>query len=143
MATAFARCNRDNEFCKQQDGRAWGRLQRGLGGYTFAVRCPYLAPTTLKRSSIEKKMSVYLASIRNGYHKDAFGQTNARVFWLVDSRYSGLKRLESLLEMNRHLIGGRGSRAFLFALREPLMKSPNARNAPVINGKGEQISLID
>ena len=99
--------------------------------------------THLKRSSIEKKMSVYLASIRNGYHRDTFDQNNARVLWLIDSRYSGEKRLESLLEMNRQLTGGRGSRAFLFALREPLMKSPNARNAPVINGKGEQVSLID
>ena len=88
-------------------------------------------------------MSVYLAAIRNGYHKDAFDQHNARVFWLVDSRYSGLKRLESLLEMNRQLTGGRGSRAFLFALREPLMKSPDIRIAPVINGKGESVSLID
>ncbi|MCH8124303.1 MAG: hypothetical protein IH853_14430 [Bacteroidetes bacterium] len=88
-------------------------------------------------------MCVYLASIRNGYHKNAFGQKNARVFWLVDSRYSGEKRLESLLEMNRHLTGGRGSRAFLFALREPLMNAPDIRNAPVINGKGESVSLID
>ena len=102
-----------------------------------------VSATTLKRSSIEKKMSVYLASIRNGYHKDAFGQQNARVFWLVDSRYSGLKRLESLLEMNRQLTGGRGSRAFLFALRAPLMNSPDIRTAPIINGKGERVSLID
>ncbi len=102
-----------------------------------------VSATSLKRSSIEKKMSVYLAAIRNGYHKDAFGQHNARVFWLVDSRYSGRKRLESLLEMNRHLTGGRGSCAFLFALREPLMNSPDIRSAPVINGKGERVSLID
>ncbi|MCH8245589.1 MAG: hypothetical protein IH951_04180, partial [Bacteroidetes bacterium] len=81
-------------------------------------------------------MSVYLAAIRNGYHKDAFGQHNARVFWLVDTRYSGAKRLESLLEMNRQLTRERGSRTFLFALREPLMNSPDIRNAPVINGKG-------
>ncbi len=46
-------------------------------------------------------------------------------------------------EMNRQLTGGRGSRAFLFALREPLMNSPDIRNAPVINGKGESVSLID
>ncbi len=102
-----------------------------------------VSATSLKRSSIEKKMSVYLAAIRNGYHRDAFGQHNARVFWLVDSRYSGEKRLESLLEMNRHLTGGRGSRAFLFALRDPLMNFADIRNAPVINGKGESVSLID
>ena len=88
-------------------------------------------------------MSVYLAAIRNGYHKDAFGQHNARVFWLVDTRYSGAKRLESLLEMNRQLTRERGSRTFLFALREPLMNSPDIRSAPVINGKGERVSLID
>ena len=102
-----------------------------------------VSTTTLKRSSIEKKMSVYLASIRNGYHRDAFGHNNARVLWLIDSRYSGEKRLESLLEMNRQLTGGRGSRAFLFALRGPLMKSQDIRNAPVINGRGEHVSLID
>ena len=102
-----------------------------------------VSASSLKRSSIEKKMSVYLASIRNGYHRDAFGQNNARVLWLIDSRYSGKKRLESFLEMNRQLTGGRGSRAFLFALRAPLMNAPDIRSAPVINGKGERVSLID
>ncbi|MCH8246522.1 MAG: hypothetical protein IH951_08960 [Bacteroidetes bacterium] len=45
--------------------------------------------------------------------------------------------------MDRQLTGGSGSRAILFALREPLMDSPDIGNAPVLNGNGESVSLID
>ena len=101
-----------------------------------------VSSSTLKRSSIEKKMAIYLSSIRNGYHKNTFGHDNARVLWVVDTRYSGQKRLENLIEMNRRLTGGKGSRAFLFALRTPLVSSPAIDEAPIINGRGEHTSLI-
>jgi Replication-relaxation len=101
-----------------------------------------VSTSMLNRSSIEKKMAVYLASIRNGYHKDAFGQNNARVVWIIDTSYSGSKRLESLLETNRQLTGGRGSRVFLFALRKLLTNSPDIRGVRLINGRGEEVSLL-
>lgn len=98
--------------------------------------------SSLKRSSLRRKVLAYTATWRQGELASGFGFDNSRVLIVTDSD----KRVESMVELTRRMDKrNRGLRLFQFA---PISALPLAEPHKIfddiwINGRGEPASILD
>jgi hypothetical protein len=86
-----------------------------------------------------RKMLAYYFTYMLGVHTELFGFKEFRVPILTTSP----KRVENLIEVNKRFNNGEGSELFLFTDRASLCASPRVLEHRWINGRGEEVTLLD
>jgi Replication-relaxation len=86
-----------------------------------------------------RKMLAYYFTYLLGIHTELFGFKEFRVPILTTSP----KRVENLIEVNKRFNNGEGSDLFLFTDRASLCASPSVLEHKWINGRGEEVTLLD
>jgi len=90
----------------------------------------------LKQTSFYRKLLAYHETWRQGLLKDMFPRF--RVLTVTTSP----QRVEGLIECNRTLTQGKGSGLFLFADKAPFRAARDVLALPLLNGRGEQVTLM-
>ena len=92
----------------------------------------------LEQTSILRKLLGYQQAWRQGIPKTRFGFQNVRTLFVTSSA----ERAQSMFGANRDATQGQGSRLFLFANGASLTAA-NILEHPVLNGRGEEVRLLD
>jgi hypothetical protein len=108
---------------------------------------PFEADRATETNDTERETDVYLYRKMLAYyftylldiHTELFGFKEFRVPILTTSP----KRVENLIEVNKRLNNGEGSDLFLFTDRLSLCASPRVLEHKWINGRGEEVTLLD
>jgi hypothetical protein len=90
----------------------------------------------LKQTSFYRKLLAYYETWRQGLLKDMFPRF--RVLTVTTSP----QRVEGLIESNRTLTQGKGSGLFLFADKASFCASRDVLILPLLNGRGERVTLM-
>lgn len=101
-----------------------------------------------KASIAKKQFVIYQAwkkdkARRANLYAKLFGLPDIRTLFEVETGYSGKTRVGNFIEANRIVTGGRGSRLFLFIDTNTLLSADDIFAVPLINGKGESVTLLD
>jgi hypothetical protein len=86
-----------------------------------------------------RKMLAYYFTYMLGIHTELFGFKEFRVPILTTSPV----RVENLIEVNKRFNNGKGSELFLFTDRDAFCAAPRALEHQWINGRGDEVTLLD
>jgi hypothetical protein len=86
-----------------------------------------------------RKMLAYYFTYMLGIHTELFGFKEFRVPILTTSS----ERVKNLIEVNKRFNNGKGSELFLFTDRTSLSASPHVLEHQWVNGRGEEVTLLD
>jgi hypothetical protein len=94
---------------------------------------------TVREDYLYRKMLAYYFTYMLSIHTELFGFKEFRVPFLTTSP----KRVENLIEVNKRFNNGEGSELFIFTDRASLCASPHVLEHMWINGRGEEVTLLD
>lgn len=94
--------------------------------------------SSLDQTSIFRKLLAYHQAWKQSLPAQRYGFKNARTLFVTSSP----ERAQTMFDANRQATQGLGSRLFLFADAASLLNG-GVLDTPILNGRGEQVRLLD